>query len=201
MPDAAYLSAFRCAAAAGSCACPMKQRQWPTRRAFSTSAPFFCFAQENLRLISVWHPSVLSILADLIERRFTELIRDLRLGAISTSAVPEPASRSLFARHLRPCPGRADYLESIDIRAHGFAGIWPNLKVLSCWADGWSAHSLPALAERFPQAAIQPKGLLATEGVVSIPIGRAGHRAAAVTSHFLEFTDTGDGRDPAAVAH
>ncbi len=193
MPDAAYLSALQMRCCSRLMCVPHETAAVAGTESFLYLSALFLLRQENLRLISVWHPSVLSILADLIERRFTELTRDLRLGSISTSAVPEPASRSLFARYLRPCPGRADYLENIDIRAHGFAGIWPNLKVLSCWADGWSAHSLPALAERFPQAAIQPKGLLATEGVVSIPIGPAGHRVAAVTSHFLEFADTGTG--------
>jgi hypothetical protein len=189
MPDAAYLSSLQMRCCSRLMCVPHETAAVADTESFLYLSALFLLREQNLRLISVWHPSVLSILADIIERRFAELTRDLRLGSISTSAVPEPASRALFTGRLRPSPGRADYLESIDIRTRGFTDIWPNLKVLSCWADGWSAHSLPALAERFPQAAIQPKGLLATEGVVSIPIGAAGNRAAAVTSHFLEFED------------
>ena len=193
MPDGAYLSALQMRCCSRLMCVPHETSAVADTESFLYLSALFLLREENLRLISVWHPSVLSILADTIERRFAELTRDLRQGTISASAVPDPASRALCVRHLRPCAGRAALLESIDPGAEGFRRVWPELKVLSCWADGWSAHSLPALAGRFPQAAIQPKGLLATEGVVSIPIGAAGGRAAAVTSHFLEFKDSGTG--------
>jgi hypothetical protein len=41
----------------------------------------------------------------------------------------------------------------------------------------------------FPSVPIQGKGLLATEGVVTIPMRRFGGAVPAVTSHFLEFVD------------
>lgn len=60
---------------------------------------------------------------------------------------------------------------------------WPELRVISCWGDA------PELQARFPQATIQPKGLIATEGFVSLPLwGREG-AALAVRSHFFEFLD------------
>lgn len=46
---------------------------------------------------------------------------------------------------------------------------WPGLKVISCWAAGAARPYLPELARRFPQAMIEPKGLLLTEGVVTVP--------------------------------
>lgn len=65
--------------------------------------------------------------------------------------------------------------------------IWPRLDVISCWADGHAARGLAGVRRRFPNVAIQPKGLLATEGVVTIPLRDAPAPVAAVGSHFLEF--------------
>ena len=71
--------------------------------------------------------------------------------------------------------------------------LWPALRVISCWADAEAAAALPALRALFPHVEIQPKGLLATEGVVSIP--QTGHDGAALalTSHFFEFVPEGGG--------
>jgi hypothetical protein len=68
---------------------------------------------------------------------------------------------------------------------------WPKLSLISCWADGYSALPAADLARQFPKVALQPKGLLATEGVVSIPF--RGRWPLAVRSHFLEFLDSQGG--------
>lgn len=70
--------------------------------------------------------------------------------------------------------------------------IWPHLRVISCWADANAAGPAAALAKQFPHAKVQPKGLLATEGVVTIPFD--GAHALAYRSHFFEFRDGGDVR-------
>jgi GH3 auxin-responsive promoter len=67
--------------------------------------------------------------------------------------------------------------------------LWPNLRMISCWADASSRLAVPAIQESFPGSPIQGKGLLATEGVVSIPICSAQGSVAAVTSHFFEFLE------------
>ena len=66
---------------------------------------------------------------------------------------------------------------------------WPDLHLISCWISGSAERSLPALKAVFPDVEIQGKGLLATEGVVSIPFN--GHPAptVAINSHFIEFLD------------
>lgn len=63
--------------------------------------------------------------------------------------------------------------------------FWPNLKVISCWADGAPSQSISALERWFPKVLIQPKGLLATECFVSIPF--QGEYPICVASHFFEF--------------
>lgn len=69
---------------------------------------------------------------------------------------------------------------------------WPNLRVISCWADAHAAAPAAALARKFPHAKIQPKGLLSTEGFVTIPYG--GANVLAYRSHFYEFRDGDDVR-------
>jgi hypothetical protein len=72
--------------------------------------------------------------------------------------------------------------------------IWPRLGLISCWGDAHAALSLPELARAFPEVEIQPKGLLATEGFVTIPF--AGRWPLAIRSHFFEFLpeEGGDSR-------
>jgi len=62
---------------------------------------------------------------------------------------------------------------------------WPHLRVISCWADANAAAPAAALAKKFPHAKIQPKGLLSTEGFVTIPY--EGVNVLAYRSHFFEF--------------
>ena len=52
--------------------------------------------------------------------------------------------------------------------------VWPRLKVVSCWASGPSRRYAEEVARLLPQAEIQPKGLLSTEAVVTVPDER-GH--------------------------
>lgn len=89
----------------------------------------------DLRLISIWHPSFLSLLGDQLDRPMFD--------------------------------------------------VWPHLKVISCWTDAHAALGAAELSRQFPDVVIQPKGLIATEAIVSIPF--AGRWPLAIRSHFYEF--------------
>ena len=63
--------------------------------------------------------------------------------------------------------------------------LWPRLKLVSCWASAAAEPFAAELAARLPHAHLQPKGLMSTECVVTVPDsdGRA-----VLTSHgFFEF--------------
>lgn len=47
--------------------------------------------------------------------------------------------------------------------------LWPQLKVISCWASGPAQRYIEELRRLFPHAAIEPKGLLSTEAAVTVP--------------------------------
>jgi hypothetical protein len=86
---------------------------------------------------------------------------------------------------VRPDPSRARMLRGVS--PSDPSQIWPELKVISCWAEGAASSGWEELRRRFPAVLVQGKGLLATEAVVSLPFGR--FKPLAVCSHFFEFVD------------
>lgn len=151
----------------------------------------FLLARRDLRLVSIWHPSFLSLLLDALPQRWDALLGDVRAGELTPPGVAPPAVRARLASRVRPRRRRAAELAATgpdDVRR-----IWPHLSLVSCWADGHAALGLPDLQRRLPGVAIQPKGLIATEGIVTVPY--AGAHPLAVRSHFFEFlTDDGEAR-------
>jgi len=155
----------------------------------------FLLEASDLTWISVWNPSFLTLLVRPLRGIEGRLIEDIHLGTITP---PNPLPLHVW-RALGSClvanPRRAKELEDL-LRPTGsfpLEGVWPRLSLISCWTSAEAARSLPELQALFPHVEIQGKGLLATEGVVSIP--RIGYPGAAlsVTSHFYEFLDLNNG--------
>ena len=65
--------------------------------------------------------------------------------------------------------------------------IFPNLKLISCWTHGSSQVFQNKLNTVIGDIPIQSKGLLSSEGVVSIPISKEKDPVLSFTSHFFEF--------------
>jgi hypothetical protein len=95
----------------------------------------------DLAVISAWNPTLVSLLLDHIRTR-----------------------RDAFARL---AGDRAGALSGADDPAWG--ALWPKLAVISAWADGHAEPEAARLARRLPGVLLQPKGLLATEGPVTVP--------------------------------
>jgi hypothetical protein len=134
--------------------------------------------QPDLRLISVWNPTFLSLLLAPLSDWWESLLDDIAHGTISKQDV---------ALRVPPDPKRARALEDID--PADVQAIWPNLQLISCWTEGASASYARQLEELFPRARLQGKGLLATEAFVSLPILGVEGSVLAVNSHFFEFID------------
>lgn len=66
---------------------------------------------------------------------------------------------------------------------------WPRLKLVSCWAADPAARYAAALQARLPGVRIQPKGLLSTECVVTVP--DAAGRPVLTPHGFFEFLRDG----------
>jgi hypothetical protein len=141
-------------------AVPPSVRHARTMEAFWYATLHHLVRRRDLRLISVWNPSFLALLMDqLCEHRE-------RLVAEAPDLKPALRAATAAERH---------------------ALLWPRLRVISCWADGNSGPPARRLAALFPQARIQAKGLIATEGFVSLPWQGCDGSVLAVRSHFLEF--------------
>lgn len=129
-----------------------------------------------LGLISVWSPTFLLALAEYIVTRADVLCREI---------APERS------RRLR------SILDSAEGGCIALERMWPKLSVISCWCDGESRTFVPQLRRYFPCTPLQSKGLLATEGFVSVPYGQLAKPSElptegapiAIDSHFLEFID------------
>lgn len=126
----------------------------------------------ELRLLSVWHPSFLTLLLETLVRDWDMVLDDV---------------------------ARSDRRRAADLRQHSpddVRRLWPHLTLVSCWGDGPAARHADLLTDRLAGIEIQRKGLIATEGVVSIPFDN--RHPIAVRSHFFEFLEP-DGR--ARLAH
>lgn len=142
---------------------------------------------EQLRLISVWNPTFLTLLLAPLAEWWEYLVSDVRRGTVSPPAALPPTVRAALSRRLRPNPRRAAQLQAHAPEA--YSKHWPQLSVISCWADGVAARYAEAVRGMFPNVLLQAKGLLATEAFVSFPLVGADGGVLAVRSHFFEFLD------------
>ena len=129
-------------------------------------------AARDLSLVSIWNPSFLTVLLRYLEAHSETLCHALlherqehRRAAEVTSIFRDSSSMTERLRQL-----------------------WPQLAMISCWTDASAAMALDELRLLIPDVEIQPKGLLATEGFVSVPLCDQPAAALAVRSHFFEFT-------------
>jgi hypothetical protein len=141
--------------------------------------------RRDLRLVSVWHPSFLTLLLGALPAAWTSLVHDIRRGTVTPPTSIPPVVAETLRERLPADRRRAAELEAVG--PQDVSRIWPGLRLVSCWADGHAALYVDALRQALPGVPIQPKGLLATEGVVTIPFG--GRTPLAVRSHFFEFLD------------
>lgn len=120
---------------------------------------------ENLAFVSLWSPTfLLALLASLPDH-----VDQVLAGA-------SPSARKRL--------GRAMTTEVLDTHV-----LWPRLACISCWTDGPSAAFSKQLSGLFPNVALDPKGLLATEAPVTVPLGRDALAVPALTSCVIEFVD------------
>ncbi len=181
--DSRYLGGARQALAGMIFAVPDVVARLTDVNVFRYVSALFLLRARDLRIVSVWHPSFFEGLLDCIAAYRDRLIHDIAHGSLSASPIPLPAGvqRRLASLLMADRP-RAAELRHADTHP---LDIWPYLSLISCWTDGPARLAAAQLAERCGGIWIQPKGLLATEGVVTIPF-EGGHPIA-IRSHFFEF--------------
>ncbi len=141
----------------------------------------------SLSLVSVWSPTFWLELCRHAALHRDELVRAIADGrwavvvaAELRDALPIPKADPTRARVLA-C--------ALSATRPDWTAIWPRLSLISCWADASSRPWAVQLGTAFPAVEVQGKGLLATEGMVSVALSDGGDPVAAITSSVLEFED------------
>jgi hypothetical protein len=131
----------------------------------------------DLAFVSIWNPALWTLLIEYIQTFPQKMITGLKKG---------------IPGFMRPSARRAEEVQNylkLDSSCR-YEAIWKNLSLISCWMDNAAGFHAHKLKKYFPTIKFQNKGLLATEGVMTIPWEEAGGNIPAYTSHFLEFLDT-----------
>ena len=191
--DSAYLGGFLQHLVAAVMAVPADLRHVQDIEAFRYVTLLFLLRASDLRLISVWHPSFLMLLLAAMEIHWEKLVEDVHYGGLRPpGALPEGVMKRLRSL-LPPRATRAGQLRGLGPTLP--TCIWPKLALISCWGDGHARYHLGEVERAFPGIPIQPKGLIATEAFVTLPL--AGWTPLAVRSHFFEFLDDSGNALPA----
>ena len=130
---------------------------------------------EDLSFISVWSPTFLLSLINGLPFLIDKLLDDIEV---------QDKSRASHLRTIIKQSKNTTADQKINTQA-----IWPQLDTLSCWTEGSAGSFIAELKALFPHVYIQGKGLLATEGVVTIPLHNAKAAVLAINSGFYEFVD------------
>lgn len=179
--DAEYLGPVARRLASWGLAVPGEVRHLADPEAWRRRTLLNLLRARELRLLSVWSPSFLTLLLAPLGELLPELAVEVARGT---------PPLDLGGARLKPLPPDPQRARELERAGPDPLRLWPRLALLSCWADGPSSADAEALARRFPGVPLEGKGLIATEAVVSIPF--RGARPLAVGSHFLEL-DTGGG--------
>lgn len=124
----------------------------------------------ELRFISVWSPNFLLRLHAFLEEHVLEILAD------------ETISKR-----------RKEEVVSICRGSFTFQDLFPKLRLLSCWTQAQAQLWMNEVKDVLGDVEIQGKGLLSTEGIVSIPFQKD-HHVLAYTSHFYEFREVESSR-------
>ncbi len=151
----------------------------------------FLLRSHDLALISVWNPSFLTILCSHLQDCWPRLVEDIFQGALSPPLPLDPEIAADLRQFLRPDHVRAEQIRSVFLReklpSKQYQALWPNLHLISCWCDGAAWQLAEEVKQAFPQAVVQGKGLLATEGFFTLPVVGMDGGLPALRSNFQEF--------------
>jgi hypothetical protein len=183
--DSAYLGQWTKSLVDTVLAVPNEVKNIQDMETFRYITLLFLLRQPHLRLISVWHPSFLSLLLAPLSKWWSALLEDIAQGTLSPPGSLDPDLEEVWLQDLSPDPQRAGDLASLH--KDDYQSLWPHLGLISCWLDSHAGSYASALQSRFPEVFFQGKGLLATEAIVSFPWMGAEESVLAITSHFFEF--------------
>lgn len=175
LPDGSYLGEAVLPSFVALSAVPPWVGSIPDVDEWQLATVYWLVCRDDLVLISVWSPTFFLMLLDVLDEKSAELSELLRHGG------------TVYG-HSLPANGEAAQRFEIFLGGRDTRVVWPSLRVVSCWADASSRPFFNELKLRLPHAQFQGKGLLATEGVTTVP-AYGGCPVLAADSGFFEFLD------------
>ncbi|MEK7356261.1 MAG: GH3 auxin-responsive promoter family protein [Bdellovibrionota bacterium] len=151
-------------------AVPSQIQKLPTNEETWFATLVYLANDDSLALMSVWSPTFALRLLEEVRSRRDEIVRSGD-SFLRARGLPSVAMRST------PIPG-ANHPDF-------FQRLWPRLALISSWDSATSQSWAAKLRLVIPHVAFQGKGLWATEGPVTIPIGD--RKVLCASSHFYEF--------------
>jgi hypothetical protein len=156
----------------------------------------FLLSDKNIRLFSLWNPSLLIILFEKILFYKENILISIETGCLLIPEDIDPNKLNKLKPHIIKNKKRAGELRTIfssNNESVMWSSIWPHLSVISVWDSAWAEKPAMQLKKLFPNVYLQGKGLLATEACVTFPAfnNNTTHQyLPAYTSHFFEFENT-----------
>ncbi len=127
-------------------------------------------SREDLSLVSVWSPTFFLQLDSFLQKH-----KDAILASISeTSSITKK---------------RKDFISDRLASVFSWSDLWEDLSCFSCWSDAQSGLWIQQVKQRIGNVPIQGKGLLSTEGIVSVPLHKDYSPVLTYRSHFYEFRE------------
>ena len=133
---------------------------------------YWLISAKNLKFISIWSPTFLLVLLESLDEYEVEL-REIFKNGGEISGHKVSSDIGTLERFLNYCKSKNSEV------------LWSNLRLISLWQDGTSATYAKKLKKMFPTVHFESKGLLSTEGIVSIP--DKGIPVLSANSGFYEF--------------
>lgn len=161
-------------------AVPNEVSKAPTLASTQFSTLAWLVASEDLTFLSVWSPTFLLQLLELMEEWRGPLVETLQTGKWCA-----------FQEELKYLPAPKNSSQAKRLHSNSYVELWPKLQLISSWDSSSSSVWAKKLQSQFPGTAFQGKGLWSTEGVVSIPF--EGQFVMSYLSHYYEFIDLSNG--------
>ena len=156
--------------------------------------------EERFAVIMTLNPSTILLLFQKVAQFADALIDDIERGGIGgTDLAVSDEVRDYVARTYAGNPARAAELRALAGQAPGVLAhrVWPELALAICWRSPMLQPYIDLLAPHFSGVAQRDYILMASEGVMAVPIedGRSGG-VLALGANFYEFVPEDEIDDP-----
>lgn len=150
--DSAYLGRWLAPLVDATLAVPGAVRELQEIEAFRYVTLLCLLRAPALRLISVWHPSFLTLLLDALPRHRERLLDDIARGGLTLPEESPSAQVAALGRRLTPLPARARAraLATADFTAP--TTLWPCLRLVSAWSAPGPTPAPPSPPPHWPSA-------------------------------------------------